>query len=79
MKKLTGILILSFVLTLSFAGVTAAQYNVQKSDTLYGVAWKYKMGYQDLRSLNPQIRYPNQINIGQSIVVRTSDKVKSLN
>lgn len=78
MKKLTRILILSFVLTLSFAGVTAAQYNVQKSDTLYGVAWKYKMGYQDLRSLNPQIKYPNQINIGQSIVVRTPDKAGNI-
>jgi len=74
MKKLTRIAILSSALSLSFAGATSADYHVQKGDTLFGVSQKYKMGYQDLRSLNPQISDPNKINIGQSIVVRTPDK-----
>ena len=74
MKKIIRTLVLSFALTLSFASATAAEYHVQKGDTLFGVSKKYKMDYQDLRSLNPQISNPDILNIGQSIVVRTPDK-----
>lgn len=74
MNKLARVLILSFALTLSFAGVTAAEYHVQKGDTLGKIAFKYKMNFQDLRTLNPQISNPNLLNIGQSLVVRTPDK-----
>lgn len=74
MKKLTRISILSLALSLSFAGATSADYKVQKGDTLGDIAWKYKMNFHDLRSLNPQLTYPNQLNIGQSLVVRTPDK-----
>lgn len=74
MKKLTRISILSLALSLSFAGATSADYKVQKGDTLGNIAWKYKMDFHDLRSLNPQLTNPNQLNIGQSLVVRTPDK-----
>jgi len=74
MKKLTRILVLSFAMTLSFAGASAAEYYVQKGDTLFGISQKYKMDYKDLRTLNPQIANPNQLRIGQSIVARTPDK-----
>ena len=74
MKRLTRILVLSFAMTLSFAGVSFAEYHVQKGDTLFGISQKYKMDYQDLRSLNPQLANPNHVRIGQSIVTRTPDK-----
>lgn len=74
MKKRTRISILSIALSLSFAGAASADYKVQKGDTLGNIAWKYRMDFHDLRSLNPQLTNPNQLNIGQSLVVRTPDK-----
>lgn len=71
-------MVLSFIIGLSFSGVAGATYPVNKGDTLNGIAYKYRMGYQDLRSLNPQIGNPNQLYIGQSIVVRTPDKASNL-
>jgi peptidoglycan endopeptidase LytE len=71
-------LVLSFIFALSFSGFAGATYPVHKGDTLNGIAYKYRMGYQDLRSLNPQIGNPNQLYIGQSIVVRTPDKASNL-
>ncbi|HSO58284.1 MAG TPA: LysM peptidoglycan-binding domain-containing C40 family peptidase [Paenisporosarcina sp.] len=71
-------MVLSFIFTLSVSGVAGATYLVHKGDTLYEISNKYKMGYRDLRSLNPQIKYPNQLYIGQSIVVRTPNKSADL-
>ncbi|MGE6487011.1 C40 family peptidase [Paenisporosarcina sp. NPDC076898] len=71
-------MVLSFIFTLSFSGAAGATYSVHKGDTLYEVSQKYRMGYTDLRSLNPQIINPNQLYVGQSIVVRTPDKASNL-
>lgn len=78
MKKLARIAILSCAMTLTFAGGSSAAYHVQKGDTLNGIAQKYKMDFQDLRSLNPQLSNPNVLNIGQSIVTRTPDKAGNI-
>lgn len=78
MKKRIGISLLSLALTFSISANASAGYQVQKGDTLGNIAWKYKMNFHDLRSLNPQIANINQLNIGQSVVVRTSNKANDI-
>ena len=78
MKKTIGISLLSLALTFSISTSASAGYHVQKGDTLGNIAWKYKMNFQDLRSLNPQIANINQLNIGQSVVVRTPNKANDI-
>lgn len=78
MKKRIGISLLSLALTFSISTNASAEYQVQKGDTLGNIAWKYKMNFQDLRSLNPQIANINQLNIGQSVVVRTPNKANDI-
>ena len=74
MKKTARITILSLALSLSFASAAGAEYQVKKGDTLFNISQKYKMNFQDLRSLNPQIKNPDVLMIGQPIVARTPDK-----
>lgn len=78
MKKRIGISLLSLALTFSISNSASAGYHVQKGDTLGNIASKYKMNFQDLRSLNPQIVNINQLNIGQSLVVRTPNKASDI-
>ncbi|WP_394188132.1 NlpC/P60 family protein [Paenisporosarcina quisquiliarum] len=78
MKKRIGISLLSLALTFSISASASAGYQVQKGDTLGNIAWKYKMNFYDLRSLNPQIANINQLNIGQSVVVRTPNKANDI-
>lgn len=44
-------------------------YRVVKGDTLYAIAWRYRLDYKQLAWWN-QIRAPYRINIGQKIYLR---------
>lgn len=46
-----------------------AQYTIQPDDTLYSIARKYSLSFDDLMRMNPQITDANQINIGEVIEV----------
>lgn len=45
-------------------------YTVKRGDTLSGIAVKYGMRLADLLALNPQIKNPNLIYVGQVINIR---------
>lgn len=55
------------------AAQTAAQpeyHRVVKGDTLWGLAKKYGVDLKELIALNPQIKNPNLIYVGQEVRVR---------
>ena len=45
-------------------------YSVVKGDTLWGISKKYKTTVEKLLQLNPQIKNPNLIRVGQEVRVR---------
>jgi len=45
-------------------------YSVVKGDTLWGISKKYKTTVENLLHLNPQIKNPNLIRVGQEVRVR---------
>ena len=44
-------------------------YQVVKGDTLWSIAMRYGMALSDLIALNPQIKNPNLIHIGDEVRV----------
>jgi LysM repeat protein len=50
------------------------EYTVQRGDTLYGIARKYKMSIAALKNLNPKVA--DKIVVGQSIVITGEAKPK---
>ena len=48
----------------------AVVYSVVKGDTLWGIAKKYKTTVEKLLQLNPQIKNPNLIRVGQEVRIR---------
>lgn len=53
------------------AGTAAAScHRVTQGETLWSIAMKYGMGLNGLISLNPQIKNPNLIYVGQEVRVR---------
>lgn len=53
---------------------TEAQYYVKQGDTMWNIANMYGMYYSDLLALNPQLRDPNKLRIGQFLTVRDGKK-----
>jgi len=51
---------------------TISVYTVVKGDTLYGISRKFGMGVDDLKALNKLTS--NNLNVGQTLKVRTSSK-----
>lgn len=49
--------------------VATGLYTVQKGDTLSGIAKKYNLTLEELKALNPQIKDPDVIQIGQEVTV----------
>ncbi|ALM51642.1 peptidoglycan DD-metalloendopeptidase family protein [Halomonas huangheensis] len=46
-----------------------AQYTVEAGDTLYGIAWRHNMDFQELAKLN-NISPPYRIGVGQTLVLQ---------
>ena len=77
MKKMTAAgLALAF--TLLFASNAHAQHYVKSGETMAKIAAQYKMGLGDLISLNPHIKNPNRINVGDYIITRSADKKRDI-
>ena len=75
MKKLL-VCVLAVSLALCFAPVGHAQHYVTKGETMKEIAKEYKMGLEDLISLNLHIDDPNKIKVGDYIIVRTRTENK---
>lgn len=69
MKKLLMVLIVLILLPTS----ASAQYYVKKGDTMWKIAQQHNMTYSNLISLNPHIKNPNLINIGDYIIITSKD------
>ena len=52
------------------AGEGAAYHRVVKGDTLWVLAGKYELSLSELLGLNPQIKNPNLIHVGDEVRVR---------
>lgn len=52
------------------AGVQAAYHRVAKGDTMWALAKRYGLSLAELIALNPQIKNPNLIRVGQEVRVR---------
>ena len=52
------------------AGEGAAYHRVVKGDTLWALAGKYGLSLSELLGLNPQIKNPNLIHVGDEVRVR---------
>lgn len=74
MKKTIPILLALLMVTTS----ASAQHYVKRGDTMTSVAKKYGMDISDLVDLNPHIKNPDVIHIGDSIVVRTGNKSEDI-
>jgi len=77
MKKL--IISLAILVTVvSFSGISnaaALTYSVQSGDSLWKIAVKYQVGVSELISLNPQLKNPNLIYVGQKINIPTTPEI----
>lgn len=51
------------------ANAPASDYKIQKGDTLSSIAQKNKTSVDQLLSMNPTIKDPNKISVGQSLVL----------
>lgn len=71
MKKLITLVLATTLFYIMPVKPAEAQYYVQKNDTLAKIAQSEKMGLKDLIKLNPHIKDPNKIRIGDYIVIRS--------
>lgn len=77
MRKITASL-LALVLAMGFASIASAQHYVELGETMSKIASKYNMQLRDLISLNPHIKNPSLIHVGDYIVIRSAEKKKDL-
>ena len=76
LKKLLGLLIvLVSIPTLAFAQTDT--YTVQKGDSLWKIAVKYQIGFQEILNANPLPDH-NLIYPGQKIIIPNIDATKSI-
>ena len=75
MKKLV-IFALSLALSFGFASISHAQHYVKSGDSMSKIAKEHKMGLKDLISLNPHIKNPNLIHIGDYIIIRSGTETQ---
>jgi LysM repeat protein len=71
MKKLFILVLATTLFYITPVKPAEAQYYVEKGDSLSKIAQNEKMGLKDLIRLNPHIKDPNKIRVGDYIVIRT--------
>ena len=79
MKKIKT-LVMTFLLTISFASTTLAApitYTVKSGDSLWKIAMKYQIGLSEIIAANKQISNPAMIMPGQKVTVPSIDDVKA--
>jgi cell wall-associated NlpC family hydrolase len=69
-KKITATLA-AIAAVFTFSSAASAQHYVQSGETFYKISQEYKMNLKDLISLNPHIKDPNKIKVGDYIVIRS--------
>ena len=72
MKKALIATLAVFFISVAFAIPASAQHYVESGDTMAKIAKNHSMTLKDLISLNPHIKNPNLINVGDYIVIRSS-------
>jgi hypothetical protein len=75
MRKLV-IFALTLALSFGFASISHAQHYVKSGDSMSKIAKEHKMGLKDLISLNPHIKNPNLIHIGDYIIIRSGTETQ---
>lgn len=71
----------AFIMLMTGAQLAAAQHIVKKGDTLWRIAQEEHMYFSRIKELNPQLKDPNSLYIGQKINVEDTppaDKVVEL-
>ncbi|MGE5474308.1 MAG: SafA/ExsA family spore coat assembly protein [Ignavibacteriales bacterium] len=84
MKRITFALILLFlvmaamVMVPSDSNAAAVTYTVQSGDSLWKIAVKYQVGVSELISLNPQLKNPNLIYVGEKIYIPATPEITAV-
>lgn len=76
MKKILTLTVLALFLSFSFTSVGHAQHYVKSGESMGKIAKDYKMSVRDLISLNPHIKNPDIIHVGDYIVIRSRVETK---
>lgn len=71
MKKAFIAGLVCFFMSVVYALPASAEYYVQPKDTMGKIAKEHQMTLKDLVSLNPHIKNPNLIRVGDYLVIRT--------
>lgn len=75
MKTILSLFTLLLASTLFISPVNAQHY-VEKGESLSKIAQEHKMSLKDLISLNPHIKNPNIIHVGDYIIIRSVVEAK---
>ena len=72
MKKLFCTVLALLVLTVP--ALAAESYTVQRGDTMWKIAARYRVGTDEIIAANPQVPNPNRIYPGQRLTIPTLDQ-----
>ena len=76
MKKIFGLCVLALTMSLAFASVSHAQHYVKSGESMSKIAKEHQMSLKDLISLNPHIKNPNIIHVGDYIIIRSGTETQ---
>lgn len=68
----------AIIMVPSTSNAAALTYTVQSGDCLWKIAVKYQVGVSELISLNPQLKNPNLIYVGQKINIPTTPEITAV-
>lgn len=74
MLKKSIVLFFSIMLFALPASASAATYTVKSGDTLWKIASKNQIGLSELISLNPTLKNPDMIHVGEKITISENEQ-----
>ena len=74
MLKKSIVLFFSMMIFALPASASAATYTVKSGDTLWKIASKNQIGLSELISLNPTLKNPDKINVGDQITISENEQ-----